>query len=53
MSLTRTEWVEMWQSVKRMEWIVSRMRHSTNKDNMMREIRKIKEQIQSVIGQME
>jgi len=52
MSLTKEEWVEMWQCVKTIESInVSRI--SSKKDVIKDEVNKMKKLIQSVIGQME
>lgn len=55
MSLTRDEWVQMWNSVKRLESVVknSFSLGNPNRKLALEEIEKVKQQIQSVIGQME
>lgn len=53
MSLTRDEWVMMWNEIKRLEYEVTLMPNSRRKTFMMERIFYIKAQIQSVIGQME
>jgi diadenosine tetraphosphate (Ap4A) HIT family hydrolase len=54
MSLTRDEWVQMWNAVERIENAVRRAIHPTSNDRKiaLEEIQKVQEQIQSVIGQM-
>lgn len=54
MSLIRAEWEKMWQSVKRIERSVT-VAPSNKKEAtiILNEVKKIKEQIESVIGQME
>lgn len=54
MSLTRAEWEEMWKSIKRLENLVEfHVRFGRPRIEALREVEKIKQQIQSVIGQME
>jgi hypothetical protein len=55
MSLTRDEWCKMWESIKRIEYIASRLGvvHKLKAMEIQKEVRHIKEQIQSVVGQME
>jgi len=54
MSLTRNEWEEMWESVSKLENMIKGLYpHIGIKKRALVEIRKIKQQIQSVIGQME
>lgn len=55
MSLTREQWLEMWESAKKIERLADYL-YFTNliRSNEIKvEIRFIKAQIQSVIGQME
>lgn len=47
MSLTRDEWIEMWKSIKYVEM------HETLSKASRKELKKIKDQIQSVVGQLE
>lgn len=60
MSLTRAEWVKMWESVKTIEHRAESIRHITLSDKnrnscslILTEVGNLKKQIQSVIGQME
>ena len=56
MSLTRDEWCKMWESVKTIEGVVynaGNLPRAKIDIIMLREVEKIKQQIQSVIGQME
>lgn len=53
MSLTRAQWAEMWESVKSIEFDAALLQSNVVKKSIMIEVNKIKEQIQSVIGQME
>lgn len=54
MSLTRKEWEDMWVRVTIMEETVQKLpRSSQVRLNIEYEIKKIKEMIQSVVGQME
>lgn len=53
MSLTRDEWVMMWNEIKRIEYEVLKMRTNKKKSFILERIFYIKTQIQSVIGQME
>lgn len=57
MSLTRNEWVEMWESVKTIEdriRLIPRIRSmDCPRTEIEIQVNKIKKQIQSVIGQME
>lgn len=53
MSLTRSEWEDMWKSIEHIEFIV---KNAMNKDDgklVLYQTKKIKEQIQSVVGQLE
>lgn len=52
MSLTRAEWEEMWESIKKIE-ILSTYSTIRLELAIKKETNKIKEQIQQVIGQME
>jgi hypothetical protein len=53
-SLTRDEWIEMWESVKRLERIANSLDfHNIRKQRILAETAKMKEKIQEVIGQME
>ena len=55
MSLTRAQWQELWDSLKRLEGIIHRSMPRTGlpKGAALREIQLQKDLIQSVIGQME
>jgi hypothetical protein len=60
MSLTRAEWLKMWRSLRYIEkYITAREIPRTevfgkqNRIEVIEEIDKIKEQIQSVVGQLE
>lgn len=53
MSLTREEWVAMWNAIKRMQFQVERLKYSITKEKLLNEIFYMKAQIQQVIGQME
>lgn len=53
MSLTRAQWTEMWDSVKKIEVNTTRLKSPPTKQVTLYEVKKIKELIQSVIGQME
>lgn len=56
MSLTRDEWCKMWESVKTIEHLFMNDSHLSKAKieiRVQRELDKIKQQIQSVIGQME
>jgi hypothetical protein len=64
MSLTRAQWEEMWKSVKAIENYALQIESKTVWDSrgqvirskcdlILNEVREMKEQIQSVIGQME
>lgn len=48
MSLTKEQWIEMWEAIKRIEYQAKENRIALRKD---REV--IKQMIQSVIGKME
>jgi hypothetical protein len=55
MSLTRDEWLQMWESIKKIERLADYL-YFTNlirSNEIKRECEFIKKQIQSVIGQME
>lgn len=61
MSLTRDEWAEMWDSIKKIEFASKDListkiefqnrRHYSNL--ILREVKSIKDKIESVVGQME
>lgn len=53
MSLTRAQWVEMWESIKSIEADAKILNSKVVKKSILDEVQRIKEQIQSVIGQME
>lgn len=53
MSLTRKEWEEMWETIKRIEHSNSTMQPRTQALLNQMDINRIKNQIQQVIGQME
>jgi len=55
MSLTRNQWLEMWKHIKRVEETVIGDAHmlSIKRQRIMNEIHRIKELIQSVVGQLE
>lgn len=61
MSLTRAQWIEMWESAKEIENLADTIARPYATRALIRdranfiidETKKIKEQIQSVIGQME
>lgn len=53
MSMTREEWVALWNAVKRMEYLANELPFSGRKKKMLNEIHYMKAQIQAVIGQME
>lgn len=59
MSLTRAEWIKMWDSVKRLERLSNELIAQKSPNNLRRgtiirtEVNKMKTQIESVIGQME
>ena len=53
MSLTREEWEEMWKHAKNIENAAGFLKAPPTKQTILWEIRKIKDQIQQVIGQME
>jgi len=56
MSLTRDEWCELWESVKRIEYTnakVWKAKHYKWANDINWEVNKIKDKIQQVIGQME
>lgn len=52
MSLTRAQWIEMWDSARKLEKLAEELSTSTRKFLMQLEIEKLKKHIQSVIGQM-
>jgi len=53
MSLTREQWIELWNSIKVIESMTAQITTSHVKARIIKEIRYIKSEIQSVIGQME
>lgn len=55
MSLTRDEWCKMWESIKKIERLADYLyfHNKLRSDEIKRECKHIKEQIQSVVGQME
>lgn len=55
MSLTRDEWAQMWESIRKIERLADYL-YFTNRLRSIEiksEAQKIKNQIQSVVGQME
>jgi hypothetical protein len=54
MSLTRAQWVELWNSLRRIEQLAHQAGFPRSlKGALLREVRLQKELIQSVTGQME
>jgi hypothetical protein len=53
MSLTKDEWVEMWKTVKYIEGVARAQCKPIIRDLILMETKKIKRDIQKVIGQME
>ncbi len=54
MSLTREQWMKMWDAIDRLDNIVQDMPpHSGGKSRAKKHVRLIKHLIQEVIGQME
>lgn len=54
MSLTTKEWEKMWESIQKLERAFEEIPpHSGYRGEARKEIKKIKNQIQQVIGQME
>jgi hypothetical protein len=55
MSLSREEWEEMWKTILRLEDCVREgiPPHSGYKKSAVKQVNRIKQQIQSVIGQQE
>ena len=53
MSLTRDEWCEMWELIKIIEYEIKLPMWEERRELIEENIKKIKEQIQQVIGQME
>ncbi len=53
MSLTRNQWEEMWRSIKLIETITKNLNSPKRREVILDEVKFIKDQIQSVIGQME
>jgi hypothetical protein len=53
MSLTRAEWCRMWESIKKIEYEIQLPMWKKRRREILQETERIKEQIQSVIGQME
>ena len=53
MSLTRAEWEAMWFSIKVIEDNTTRLKSPPRRQRILWEVKKIKDQIQQVIGQME
>ncbi|HYV52409.1 MAG TPA: hypothetical protein VE971_03860 [Candidatus Eisenbacteria bacterium] len=53
MSLTRDEWLKMWESVKTIENLANTLKSPPRRQQILWQIKKIKDQIQAVIGQME
>lgn len=52
MSLTRDEWCKMWDSIKKIEYEAKQLR-GIGKTLILTQVKYIKDQIQSVVGQME
>lgn len=56
MSLTRNEWLEVWEAIKIIERTAVNLSHNNSKQSkvvILRNSDRIKEKIQQVIGQME
>ena len=54
MSLTRAQWVNMWESIKRIEALTKNLNYNAIKREQVRnEVDHIKGLIEQVIGQME
>lgn len=56
MSLTRDEWVDMWNRLERIERLAFKVweaKHYKLANDINWEVQRMKEQVQKVIGQME
>lgn len=54
MSLTRKQWLDMWIYIKAIEIEASALKGNWDRaDKILKSVKKIKDQIQSVIGQLE
>lgn len=53
MSLTREEWIKMWDSIKAIEFNANKLKSPPTRQKILWEVVQIKKQIESVIGQME
>ena len=53
MSLTRAQWEDMWASIKVIEAMTRRISEAYVRSQIRKEVDNIKDQIESVIGQME
>jgi hypothetical protein len=53
MSLTRQQWIELWNHVCNIEHAAKFLKSPPTKQTILWEVKKIKEMIESVIGQME
>lgn len=53
MNLSRIEWEEMWKSVKRIEINANLLKAPPTKQNILYEVKKLKQQIQLILGSME
>lgn len=51
--MNRDEWCKMWESIKTIEYELNLPMWKKRRETIKEELSKIKEQIQSVIGQME
>jgi hypothetical protein len=55
MSLTRKQWEEMWDEIRLIERVIMKIdgRSLPTKSVLMATIKKVKDKIESVVGQME
>lgn len=53
MSLSRDDWAKMWQYIKVIEANAKMLKSPPTRQNILYEVKNIKELIQKVVGQME
>lgn len=53
MSLTRAQWEEMWKHAKNIEHAAGFLKSPPTKQTILYEVKRIKDLIEEVIGQME
>lgn len=53
MSLNRAQWEDMWENIKKVEKLAYRLPSAIERQRLLNIVERIKNQIQSVIGQME